>query len=576
MHFRHGVPVRPSTAQDSLCPDMWQEVPLAPRLRGRSPTASEFIGTSNTSTPECPLPAFSSTQPIPPTSLLPKKVAAPPRGAAVNSDAVYRAKFQALRPVDAIVARGKRMSASLELPPIRDAPGLVGLSASSSSGAPPDTCGSAPGPIEGSSRYLAPGLRAHVEHFEAFSDPYGSAVSDIDQLKRHVGKLSQIRRETSHIEDMLADGVSGRRWHVEIAAVMQRKHEAELSEQAKHYEQQMKEMKKSLEQEFERRLAAQGQEHNAGYERLRQMSEQLCRNMQQHSEQLQQAVSGGSKAAAMHEQKAQGDRERSSETDSEAIAKEVETALTETASLLATAQTHVNSMTIRIADLMPQLIEAKAQRVLNIALLAWAVAVKDARNDAGHRHQAFEVEAAHSAELSKMQKDLQRATIELRKQRRVHGIAAVHANLDRRMQALLYAWSSITQESQREAAYRQQLDIAAAESAATCAVIRMEGRRRQRELQSQRQLQGLRAVEAERIRVEHVVLRSWIEVLTKARHLRVLSRYFDRENEASDSPTQMSWTAQQVISLHAVLVAWSTVAFEQRGSRQRRGSDDDD
>eukprot|EP00971_Amphidinium_carterae_P295732 5873316-Amphidinium_carterae.1 len=28
-----------------------------------------------------------------------------------------------------------------------------------------------------------------------------------------------------------------------------------------------------------------------------------------------------------------------------------------------------------------------AQRVLNIALLAWAVAVKDARNDAGHRHQ---------------------------------------------------------------------------------------------------------------------------------------------------------------------------------------------
>eukprot|EP00971_Amphidinium_carterae_P061531 1218061-Amphidinium_carterae.1 len=38
---------------------------------------------------------------------------------------------------------------------------------------------------------------------EAFSDPYGSAVSDIDQLKRHVGKLSQIRRETSHIEDSI-------------------------------------------------------------------------------------------------------------------------------------------------------------------------------------------------------------------------------------------------------------------------------------------------------------------------------------------------------------------------------------
>ena len=46
------------------------------------------------------------------------------------------------------------------------------------------------------------------------------------------------------------------------------------------------------------------------------------------------------------------------------------------------------------------------------------------------------------------------------------GVAAIHANLDRRLQSVLLAWGTVVRDGQRETAYQRQLDIAAAESAA--------------------------------------------------------------------------------------------------------------
>jgi len=475
------------------------------------------------------------------------------------------------------------MSSSLELPPIKDAG--VALPASSSSAAV-DASLSSPGCSDGALRLVGPGLRAHMERFEALSDSYGTAVSDMDHIKRHVGKLSGLRRDTSHIEEMLADGVSGRRWHVEIAGVMQRKHEAELQEQAKYYEQQMKDMRKTMELEFERRLeehlAAQNGEYSDSLQRLREQGEKLCSTVTAHTDHLRQVVSA---TASPPVDTAGQSSAIDANLGTKALAEEAEAALNQASSaldevepLLEAAQERMQGLrrldylTSRHELLVPNYIRAKAHHCMQVALIGWFIAVKDARNEASHRYQAFEVEASHSAELCKMQKDLQRATVELRKQRRVHGIAAVHANMDKRLQALLYAWSSITQESQREAAFRRQLDIAAAESAAGYAVIRMEGRRRQRELQSQRQMQALRAVEAERICAEHVVLRAWLEVIAKVRHDRGLARYFETQVAAGRTLPQLpGLQASEALcteSMRTILVEWLSVAARSRTEEQ--------
>merc|ERR1719271_1835513 len=144
-----------------------------------------------------------------------------------------------------------------------------------------------------------------------------------------------------------------------------------------------------------------------------------------------------------------------------------------------------------------------------IMLFRWAVATREARKEAAHRRQLITAAADASAEVYKLRAEAKKVAVELRKQRRAHGVAAIHANLDRRIQSVLLAWGSIVRDSQRESAYQRQLDIAAAESAAGCAVLRMEGRRATLELRQERRAQALRAIDAGLRHWQHLTLREW-------------------------------------------------------------------
>lgn len=144
-----------------------------------------------------------------------------------------------------------------------------------------------------------------------------------------------------------------------------------------------------------------------------------------------------------------------------------------------------------------------------IMLLRWAIATRDARKEAAHRRQLITAAADSSAEVYKLRAEGKKVAVELRKQRRAHGVAAIHANLDRRLQSVLLAWGAVVRDSQREAAYQRQLDIAAAESAAGCAVLRMEGRRTTLELREERRTQALRAIGAGLRHWQHLILREW-------------------------------------------------------------------
>jgi len=152
-----------------------------------------------------------------------------------------------------------------------------------------------------------------------------------------------------------------------------------------------------------------------------------------------------------------------------------------------------------------------------LTLFRWAVATRDARREAAHRRQLITTAADASAEVYKLRGEAKKAATDLRKQRRAHGVAAIHANLDRRLQSVLLAWSAVVREGQRDASYQRQLDIAAAESAAGCAVLRMEGRRTALDLREQRRNQALRAIDSDCRCWRHVVLREWLAQVTFSR-----------------------------------------------------------
>jgi len=153
-----------------------------------------------------------------------------------------------------------------------------------------------------------------------------------------------------------------------------------------------------------------------------------------------------------------------------------------------------------------------------VMLFRWAFATREARREAAHRRQLITAAADASAEVYKLRGEGKKVAVELRKQRRAHGVAAIHANLDRRLQSVLLAWGTVVRDGQREAAYQRQLDIAAAESAAGCAVLRMEGRRATLELREERYAQALRAIDAGLRHWQHLALREWWAQTSYARH----------------------------------------------------------
>jgi len=57
------------------------------------------------------------------------------------------------------------------------------------------------------------------------------------------------------------------------------------------------------------------------------------------------------------------------------------------------------------------------------------VATRDARKEAAHRRQLITAAADASAEVYKLRAEGKKVAVELRKQRRAHGVAAIHANL---------------------------------------------------------------------------------------------------------------------------------------------------
>lgn len=172
-------------------------------------------------------------------------------------------------------------------------------------------------------------------------------------------------------------------------------------------------------------------------------------------------------------------------------------------------QSNVMLIAARLRAAVSRVVSAELRRTLAVALLSWVAALRERKRDIAQRRRLIDLEAASSSELYRFKAEAKRNSLDLRKQRRAHGVAAVHANLDRKMQGVIHAWSVLARESQREGIYQRQLDIAAAESAAGCAVLRMEGRRAQLDLRMKWRALGLRAVEAVRSQGRRLALRAW-------------------------------------------------------------------
>mmetsp|Transcript_43973 Transcript_43973/g.116235 ORF Transcript_43973/g.116235 Transcript_43973/m.116235 type:complete len:798 (+) Transcript_43973:74-2467(+) len=217
----------------------------------------------------------------------------------------------------------------------------------------------------------------------------------------------------------------------------------------------------------------------------------------------------------------------------------------------------------RIARLM-------AQQQLVASILAWAAAARDHRREASHRHKLLTMAADSTSELYRLRVESKKAATELRCQRRAHGVAAIHASLDRRLQAVVHCWSMVARDAQRESIYQRQLDIAAAESAAGCAVLRMEGRRTMLELKHQRRTQALRTVRMGLRHWRHVVLYAWSMLVAHEKRA-ILHEYevacFGAQVEArclrEGRLREMAWVA-------SVLSAWAAqVACAANGQRQQ-------
>lgn len=195
------------------------------------------------------------------------------------------------------------------------------------------------------------------------------------------------------------------------------------------------------------------------------------------------------------------------------VATRLEHAATEAAAKQATARKEVehlkSELRMQSRAQGKRLARVHTKGQLHATLFRWIVATREARREATHRHQLITAKADASAEIYKLRNELKKVVLELRKQRRAHGVAAIHASLDRRLQSVLLAWATVVRDGQRESAYQRQLDIAAAESAAGCAVLRMEGRRCSLELREQRRAQALRAIDVGLRYWQHLMLREW-------------------------------------------------------------------
>ncbi|CAK0817384.1 unnamed protein product [Prorocentrum cordatum] len=156
-----------------------------------------------------------------------------------------------------------------------------------------------------------------------------------------------------------------------------------------------------------------------------------------------------------------------------------------------------------------QVAQHASRRHLVAAVVAWRAALHLQQREAARRQRTLHAEVCFATELHRVRAAGAKLADELRRQRRAHGVAAIHASMDRRMQAVLHAWYAGTRERQREALHKSQLDIAAAEAAAGCAVLRMEGRRSALELKRKWRAESLRVEAARSQQFQRSVLVAW-------------------------------------------------------------------
>jgi hypothetical protein len=188
---------------------------------------------------------------------------------------------------------------------------------------------------------------------------------------------------------------------------------------------------------------------------------------------------------------------------------------TEIAAIQEESQKHSAELTYQLRALVGRLARANVHRTTSTAFFWWSAVVREKQQESAHRYQLISAAADASSEGYRLRTESRKVATDLRRQRRAHGVAAIHASLDRRLQAVVHAWSMIARESQRETMYQRQLDIAAAESAASCAVLRMEWRRCALELREQRRTLGLRVVTVSLRHWYHAVLYAWAVVIAE-------------------------------------------------------------
>jgi len=151
-------------------------------------------------------------------------------------------------------------------------------------------------------------------------------------------------------------------------------------------------------------------------------------------------------------------------------------------------RSHMRDLACRVAT-------QRILRRMETLLCVWKLATQHSRQEAKHRHRFVTMASESSAKTYNFTRETKRKVVELRKQRRAHGVAAIHAGLDRRLQVALHEWFAVVREAQQATAHQLSLDTAAAESAACYVIIRMQNRQIIAVLRANWQAQLLRVID---------------------------------------------------------------------------------
>jgi len=185
----------------------------------------------------------------------------------------------------------------------------------------------------------------------------------------------------------------------------------------------------------------------------------------------------------------------------------------------------------RIAELQDRLCsqgdiiaQSRINHLRQMVFGAWLFTAATAKLEGLHRRKLIEVQAEAAAQCFALRADSKQQILKLRKQRRSHGVSAIHAHLALQMHTLVCAWAQYVSEKEREISHLQQLDFAAAEAAADGVALRAEFQLRTLDLRRQQCALVLMGIRAQADRCRHVVLRAWAEVVSAARRVGCIVR----------------------------------------------------